>query len=88
MKKKTLKIGNKVTVLWQDTIGENDGWHSAEGWDYTSMVMASFITSTGYFIKDFENCTFLATNYRSGDDAMGHVLMIPNRSIIQIDKLK
>jgi hypothetical protein len=31
---------------------------------------------------------FLAANYRSGDDAMGHVLMIPNRSIIQIDKLK
>ena len=88
MKKTKLKIGDKVTVLWQDAIGESDGWHSAEGWDYTSMVSASFIASTGHFIKDYENCTFLATNYRSLDDAMGHVLMIPNRSIIQVDRLK
>jgi hypothetical protein len=83
-----LNIGDKVTVLWQDAIGESDGWHSAGGWDYTSMVSASFITATGYFIKDYENCLFLATNYRAEDDAMGHVMMIPSRSIIQIDKLK
>lgn len=83
-----LKRGERVEVIWRDTISDGKGWLTFEEYPFDEAIQASIFSTGGRIIRKYKSHLFVAQNYREGDDSFSSVTAIPIATIMKVKKVK
>jgi hypothetical protein len=85
---RNLKKGEKVEVLWKDTITEGQGWSKFEDYPFDEAVKGSTFSTMGRVLRRYKSHLFVAQNYREVDGSFSTVTAIPIATVVKVKKVK